>query len=140
MLSIHDFGGEMLSGQGGKALPPIGQFIVGTFQGIEARVPAGSYPGPILANLETSLVVILPNHKILMDAFDKCEIGQMVVLEYKGKHSSGRYDIWEVAAIESDRVKKIDLNSPLGVVVKRSEAWFQSVGHDPKAAPWEGGQ
>ena len=128
MVSIHDFGGQVLTGQGGKATPPIGHIVVGFYTGIETNVPEGSYPGARIISLDKQSQVVLPNHKILMESVAKVEPGAVLALEYQGKSGSGRYDRWEISALPESSLAELGKSDALRAVMVRSEKWFKSVG------------
>ena len=128
MISVHDFGGQVLTGQGGKATPPIGHIVVGFYTGIETDVPEGSYPGARLLSLDRQSIVVLPNHKILMESVAKVEPGTVLALEYQGKSGSGKYDRWEISCLPEESLKELGKSDALRAVMVRSEKWFKSVG------------
>ena len=130
MVSIHDLGGIALTGRGGKATLPIGQIIVGLFQGIETEVPEGSYPGPIISGLDTDKYVLLPNHKLIMDAVEKVEVGAVLALNYLGKSGSGKYDRYEIAEIDPDSLDNLRKTPATNEIFTRSTLWFNSTGED----------
>lgn len=130
MVNIHDLGGTTLTGRGGKATLPIGQIIVGMFQGIETDVPEGSYPGPIISGLDTDKYVLLPNHKLIMDAVEKVDIGSVLAINYLGKSGSGKYDRYEIAEIDGDSIETLKKTPALNEIFTRSTLWFNSTGED----------